>query len=80
MGAPEENGGAGSPILNAGAAYIYNRTGLNTWDVGTKIIALDAEVDDLFGTSVSISGDYAIIGAPEEDGGGAAAGAAYIFE
>jgi len=64
---------------NAGAAYIFHRTGINTWDTGTKIVASDAEADDRFGVSVSISGDYAIVGADGESTGGSGAGAAYIF-
>jgi hypothetical protein len=64
---------------NAGAAYIFHRIDTNTWDTGTKIVASDAQADDSFGQSVSISGDYAIVGAHAEDGGGSDAGAAYIF-
>jgi hypothetical protein len=64
---------------NRGAAYIFRRTGTNTWDSVTKIIAKDPQDDDYFGYSVSISGDYAIVGAPYEDSGGDNSGAAYIF-
>jgi len=45
-----------------------------------KIIASDAEDNDIFGTSVSISEDYAIVGAMREDGTGTDRGAAYIFK
>jgi hypothetical protein len=62
--------------IDAGAAYIYHRTGTNTWDSGTKILAPDAEPGDYFGYSVSISGDHAIVGAYSEDEGGSVAGAA----
>ena len=44
-----------------------------------KIQASDLEASDIFGNSVAISGDYAIVGAPYEDTGGSSAGAAYIF-
>ena len=46
-----------------------------------KIQASDKELSDLFGHSVSISGDglTAIVGARNEDTGGGDAGAAYIF-
>jgi len=46
-----------------------------------KIQASDKEASDVFGTSVSISGDglTAIVGAPNEDTGGSNVGAAYIF-
>ncbi len=63
----------------AGAAYIYQRTGPNTWGAGTKIMADDAEADDNFGISVAISGDYAVAGASLEGSGGFRPGAAYIF-
>jgi len=63
-----------------GAAYIFRRTGANTWDSGTKIVASDAQANDYFGRSVAISGDYAIVGAFGEDTGGDGAGAAYIFQ
>ncbi|NBC30356.1 MAG: hypothetical protein GVY29_10240 [Spirochaetes bacterium] len=72
---------------NSGGAYIFHRTGPNSWDAGTKIIAPDGADSDQFGTSVAISGGYAIVGAPiddidvdgdttEESG----VGSAYIFQ
>jgi hypothetical protein len=83
IGASEEDGGDGDPLSRAGAAYVFHRTGVNTWDTGTKIMAPDAQVEDHFGWSVAISGDYAIIGASEEDGGDgdplSRAGAVYVF-
>ncbi len=71
----EDSGGS-----NAGAAYIYQRIGVNTWDSGTKIVASDPEANDYFGRSVSISGDYAIVGANGEDAAAVSAGAAYIYQ
>ncbi len=70
----EDEGGS-----NAGAAYVYQRTGENAWDTETKIMASDAEADDQFGKSVSISGPYAIVGAQYEDTGASGAGAAYLY-
>ena len=49
------------------------------WGAEVKITASDAEFNDYFGNSVSISGDYAIVGAYGEDNNGYSAGAAYIF-
>jgi len=76
--------GTDSPMYNAGAAYIFHRTGTNSWDKGTKIIAPDAQAGDWFGTSVSICGGYAMVGAIYEDGGEgdplSSAGAAYFFQ
>jgi len=60
---------------NSGSAYIFRRTGTNTWDDGTKIVASDAAGYDNFGWSVAISGDYAIVGARNND----SYGSAYIF-
>jgi len=64
----------------AGAAYIFTKSG-STWTEEQKIQASDLQLDDFFGKSVSISndGNTAIVGATEEDTGGANAGAAYIF-
>jgi len=76
VGASREDTGAS----NAGAAYIFTRSG-TTWTQQQKIQALDKQQYDEFGLSVSISGDgnTAIVGAPYEDTGGSVAGAAYIF-
>jgi hypothetical protein len=72
----EDTGGT-----NAGAAYMYKRdptTGV--WGSEQKIQASDKQASDQFGYSVSISGDYAIVGAYGEDTGGTNAGAAYIYK
>ena len=44
-----------------------------------KLTASDAAVDDLFGFSVSVSGDTAVIGAFHDDDGGSDSGSAYVF-
>ena len=44
-----------------------------------KLLASDAQASDLFGVSVAVSGDTAVVGALQEDDGGADAGAAYVF-
>ncbi len=64
-----------------GAAYILSFDG-TTWTQGPSPLILsasDAQADDLFGFSVGISGDRAIVGAHDEDAGGSAAGAAYVY-
>jgi len=45
-----------------------------------KLIASDAAMVDLFGGSVSISGDYAVVGANQAEVNGDRFGAAYVFE
>ncbi len=68
-----------------GAAYIFRRTGPNTWDNGTKVVSPDAlKTSGGFASYVAIRGDYAIVGDPQNDDGGTVyhienAGAAYIF-
>lgn len=44
-----------------------------------KLNALDAAGFDDFGVSVSISGDAAVVGAPQDDDAGGATGAAYVY-
>ena len=44
-----------------------------------KLTASDGAADDLFGWSVSISGDTAIVAAPGDDDHGSDSGSAYIF-
>jgi hypothetical protein len=70
----------------AGAAYIFERNDSGNWNEVQKLVASDRAANDYFGLSVSISGNYAIIGAMCEDedaiGGNTltSAGSAYIFE
>jgi hypothetical protein len=61
-----------------GSAYIFKRDGTK-WVQKDKLLASDAAVEDWFGYSVSISGDYAIVGAPYDDDKGISGGSAYIF-
>ena len=63
---------------NAGSAYVFTYGGAS-WTQQAKLTASDYDTDDEFGTSVSIDGDTAIVGAPKEDASGASAGAAYVF-
>jgi hypothetical protein len=63
----------------SGSAYIFKRSGKN-WVEQDKLIASDGTDIDLFGNSVSISGDYAIIGADHDDDNGNNTGSAYIFK
>ena len=66
---------------NAGSAYVFIREKTG-WVEQDKLLASDAAENSLFGSSVSVNGDYAIIGAPwhKVQGTGDKAGAAYIFE
>ena len=86
VGAPYEDHDAdgGSEATNAGAAYLFVRSG-STWVQQQKIVASDRAAGDEFGGSVAIDGDHAVVGARYEDhdttggNGASSAGAAYIF-
>ena len=63
---------------NQGAAYIFHRDEVtDIWDTEVKIMAPDPGISDYFGYSVSISGDYTVVGAKYD--GGTNIGAAYII-
>jgi len=67
---------------SSGSAYIFEKP-IGGWADMTetaKLTASDGVVEDFFGSSVSISGDYAIVGAYYDDDNGLSSGAAYIFE
>jgi hypothetical protein len=77
VGSPGEDGSG----ANSGAAYLFfqSQGGLDGWGQIKKLVASDAEAEDVFGVSVAISGDYALVGAESEDGAGSQRGAAYLF-
>jgi hypothetical protein len=65
--------------INAGSAYVYVLSG-GTWTQQQKLTASDGASGDVFGVSVSASGDTAVVGALQADtAAGVDAGAAYVF-
>jgi len=64
--------------VDSGSAYVFIRTGTN-WIQQTKLLASDGQAGDSFGSSVSLSGDTALIGARWDDDNGNKAGSAYVF-
>jgi len=66
--------------FSTGSAYIFKRDLMGNWNEVQKLTASDAQFNDLFGTSVSISGDYAIVGAERDSDNGLFSGSAYIFK
>jgi len=64
---------------NTGSAYVFVRSGI-AWTQQQRLVANIARSNDLFGASVAISGETAIIGAPLADPYGTVdQGMAYIF-
>ncbi|ETR65255.1 MAG: hypothetical protein OMM_14546, partial [Candidatus Magnetoglobus multicellularis str. Araruama] len=64
---------------DSGSAYIFVKAG-DTWTQQAKLTASDGASNDYFGSAVSISGDYAIVGAKYHDDPSIESGAAYIFK
>ncbi len=81
MGPNGESVIIGSPVATVngnalqGCAYIFVRNG-TTWTQQAKLTASDGATFDQFGNSVSLDGDYAVIGATGDDGN---KGSAYTF-
>ncbi len=65
--------------MGSGSAYIFKRDG-TSWIEQPKLTASDGAASDNFGSSVSIDGDYAIVGAEYDDDKGDDSGSAYIFK
>ncbi|PHR57987.1 MAG: hypothetical protein COA43_11470 [Robiginitomaculum sp.] len=65
---------------NAGAVYVYTRSGDN-WSQQAKLTAADGSETDIFGVRVALSGDTALISARRDDDDimGVDAGSAYVF-
>lgn len=59
----------------AGSAYLFQKDGAGSWHQVQQLTAPDGAAQDFFGTSVSIYGDMALIGAPNAG----VRGKAYLF-
>jgi FG-GAP repeat len=66
--------------IDQGKAYVYKRTG-TTWAQQYAIVSSDGAANDFFGSSVSITEDYAIVGAYAKNvGSNSNQGKVYIFK
>ncbi|MEM7247817.1 MAG: IPTL-CTERM sorting domain-containing protein [Acidobacteriota bacterium] len=76
IGAPSENSVGGG---TGGAAYLFGRDvgGMNNWGEIEKITSSDIMIHDRFGEGVAISGDTAVVGAPDDGG---EIGSAHVFQ
>lgn len=76
VGAPFDDNAEG---VNAGSVYVFRRSG-NSYLQDARLVGSDLEPGDIFGVSVSVSGERIIVGAALGDTtGGVNAGAAYVF-
>ncbi|AFM27769.1 FG-GAP repeat protein [Desulfomonile tiedjei] len=74
VGAPQDDDHG----LSSGSAYLY-RFADGLWGETQKITASDGEEGDLFGRWVAIEGDYALVGAEQDDDHGSNSGAVYVY-
>jgi uncharacterized repeat protein (TIGR01451 family) len=76
VGAPFDDTPSG---VDAGSAYVFVRSG-TTWSEQQKLLAADGGTDDTFGSTVSISADTVLAGAPTHAApAGVNSGAAYAY-
>jgi len=69
VGSPAESDGG---LLTSGAAYLYQKTGINTWTLLRRLVPTDgAEGGAQFGYSVELEGDSVAVSAPSRGNGGA---------
>ena len=52
---------------SAGAAYIFERDGSDSWNFVQKLVAPNRASGDVFGESVAISSNFAVVVAPLDD-------------
>lgn len=75
VGAPLDDVGG---VLDTGSAYVFQRTGL-AWAQQAQLNAASPLEADLFGKSVAILGDTALVGEPADDLAAENAGSATVF-
>lgn len=63
-----------------GAAYVFVRDANDDWAFEQRLLATNPGFNDRFGTDVSISGDWIVVGSPFEYSGAADSGAAYLYQ
>ena len=79
---------ANNDAATSGAAYIFERDGAGSWTQTAYLKSGNIDIGDMFGTNVTISGNYAAVGAQLEDSSSITipdnnnenSGAVYIFE
>lgn len=70
----------GDSGTQSGAAYLFAQDTSGSWSQAAKLVASDAEALDVFGFSVSLDGNRALVGAQGDDDKGDLSGSAYLFE
>ncbi|MGV6860596.1 MAG: T9SS type A sorting domain-containing protein [Putridiphycobacter sp.] len=82
----DEDENEGNTVSNAGSVYVLNKDVNGNWVEYQKLVASDREIDDIFGSAVSISDSVIVVGAYNEDEDAQGmnnisnSGSAYIFK
>ncbi len=61
-----------------GSVFVFERVG-GVWTQEAQLTASDRAAGDVFGRDVALSGEMAVIGAPQNDDAGSQSGSAYVF-
>jgi hypothetical protein len=78
VGAPYDDVGSNS---DQGSAYVFTPgSGIFNWEQQAKLTASDGAEDDLFGYSVALLGDTALVGAYVDDVSANGQGSAYFYK
>ena len=64
---------------DSGSAYAFVRETTGVWTEQAKLTATDRAAGDRFGSSVSVDGETALVGAVLDDDAGSLSGSAYVF-
>ncbi len=64
--------------FSSGAAHLFRFNGAN-WVLEQQLLAPDGHAFQIFGISVAVTGNVAVIGAPGDGTNGSFSGAAYVF-
>ncbi|MEM7332363.1 MAG: hypothetical protein AAF490_09735 [Chloroflexota bacterium] len=59
--------GDDTAVINGGSGYIFTRTG-TTWSQQAKVVQPTPSLNDVFGRSVAIEGNTAVLGMPKANG------------
>ncbi|MGE3171627.1 MAG: FG-GAP repeat protein [Planctomycetota bacterium] len=80
VGASHADPVGSSPGTNTGAAYVFDRQVDGRWTQTARLSPAGEPTGALFGWSVSLWGDRALVGAYQEAGAVATSGAAHVFD
>lgn len=67
-----------TPTIDAGAAFVFERTN-GAWSLVQELVAADGATDDYFGQAVDLSGNTVLVGAYGHVQPQVSGGAAYVF-